>query len=456
MSNSEQFDLDIENYTITELRDLLLLEEDFNEEDVRQSIKETMKPIDNDAIDKTYIEFLKDAEFKLLTYLDEKSTLDKVYNEGLESLQEKVLQKELKKLDETRYNILTNPHVIENDSNIIIQKRSPTVMDNFANIAPTGIINPIRRKTVTQMINIDTMFRKNPSSTRSTNFLYTLPVPMNNVISMKLSAIEIPNVWNVYSSHNRTNEFTISIYNATGVTDNPAVHNITIPDGNYTSGEIVTIMNNYFFNTKNGLDFLNFSVDSYTGQVIIRARGGSDPGPSPKPFDPLDIMYSENFSFTVDFSVGDRNINQNCGWSFGFRDSVYHIGPDDIETNIIDQQDSVTYKAVLRSEGVYGSSVYQYIFLAVNDFNNSMKNSVISENDNSYLGDNILGRVTISSGSNTLVLDNGSDQIFKSREFFGPVKIEKMNIKLLDKFGNELNLNNNDYSIALEFTQIYS
>ena len=85
-----------------------------------------------------------------------------------------------------------------------------------------------------------------------------------------------------------------------------------------------------------------------------------------------------------------------------------------------------------------------------------MKNSVISENDNSYLGDNILGRVTISSGSNTLVLDNGSDQIFKSREFFGPVKIEKMNIKLLDKFGNELNLNNNDYSIALEFTQVYS
>lgn len=460
MSTSDEFDLNIDNYTIDELRDLLLLKTDFNEDDVIESIQETTQQMNDDNTNKAYVTFLKDVEFKLLTYLEEQTTLDKVYGEGLESLRENVLHKEFSEMDKSRYNVLTQPHIVETDSNIVIQKRSPTIMDNFINKAPTGIINPIRRKTMKQIISIDTMFRSNPSATSSTNFLYTFPVPMNNVISMKLSAIEIPNVWYVYNTPQRTNEFKITIYNATSIPSNPvtnpAVHTIVIPDGNYTTNEMVNALNNYFFNTKNGLDFLHFDIDEYTGQSIIRARGGNDPGTAPMPFDASGLQYSPNLTFTVDFNIENRNLNRNCGWSFGYRDMIYNVDAGDTETNIIDQQGSIEYKAVLRSEGVFGSNVYQYFFVSVNDFNNSMKNSVISENDNSYLGDNILGRITVSSGSNTLVLDNGSDKIFKSREFFGPVKIEKIHIKLLDKFGNELILNNNDYSLALELTQVYS
>ena len=53
-------------------------------------------------------------------------------------------------------------------------------------------------------------------------------------------------------------------------------------------------------------------------------------------------------------------------------------------------------------------------------------------------------------------MDNGSDLIFKQRDYFGPVTIEKLRIRLLDHFGKVLDLNNNDYSFALEFKQLYS
>ena len=108
------------------------------------------------------------------------------------------------------------------------------------------------------------------------------------------------------------------------------------------------------------------------------------------------------------------------------------------------------------SEGAFGSGIAKYLFLEIDDFNHNSKQSLISSTNNSILGNNILGRITISSGHNTLIMDNGADLIFKQRDYFGPVTIEKLRIRLLDHFGKVLDLNNNDYSFALEFKQLYS
>jgi hypothetical protein len=39
----------------------------------------------------------------------------------------------------------------------------------------------------------------------------------------------------------------------------------------------------------------------------------------------------------------------------------------------------------------------------------------------------------------------------KSREYFGPVEISQINIRLLDKFGDILEMNGNDFSFLMEF-----
>ena len=43
----------------------------------------------------------------------------------------------------------------------------------------------------------------------------------------------------------------------------------------------------------------------------------------------------------------------------------------------------------------------------------------------------------------------------KIRRYTGPINISKLHIKILDKFGNIIDLNNMDYSITLELEILY-
>jgi hypothetical protein len=114
------------------------------------------------------------------------------------------------------------------------------------------------------------------------------------------------------------------------------------------------------------------------------------------------------------------------------------------------------YHGYIISEAAYGSSMQNYVFVEVNDFNkNFITDSIISITNNAYIGNNILGRISLSAVTNNTVFNNSSDRIFKMREYLGPVKIKRLNVRLLNKFGEIVNLNNGDFSIALEFKILY-
>lgn len=67
-----------------------------------------------------------------------------------------------------------------------------------------------------------------------------------------------------------------------------------------------------------------------------------------------------------------------------------------------------------------------------------------------------MARITLTSNAYTVAIDNAQDNIFKKREYFGPVKLEKMRIRLLNRFGDTIDMNENDYSFLLEVTQLYT
>ena len=56
---------------------------------------------------------------------------------------------------------------------------------------------------------------------------------------------------------------------------------------------------------------------------------------------------------------------------------------------------------------------------------------------------NIIHRSYVSTSLNT------------TRNYFGPVDIQKLHIQLLDEYGRVLNLNNMDYSVVLRFDCLY-
>ena len=115
----------------------------------------------------------------------------------------------------------------------------------------------------------------------------------------------------------------------------------------------------------------------------------------------------------------------------------------------------VTNLAYLIGESSYGCLHDNYIYLEIDDYHNNFASDIIvaMDNNSSYLGKNTMARIQLRSNFYTIICENGSDKTFKKREYFGPIKLEKLNIRLLDRFGKPLSLAQNDYSFLLDIKQ---
>jgi len=159
-------------------------------------------------------------------------------------------------------------------------------------------------------------------------------------------------------------------------------------------------------------------------------------------------------------SDGDTNVTEPLpfflGWHLGYRLNVYESGPGSVSGSNIILPPSIV------SEGICYIKGPQYIFVAVDDYNNNVNNYYVSAYADSINSKNILARVNLSSvlqknGVYQTGEDDGfSTQINRSRNYFGPVNIERLRITLYDEYGRIINLNNMDWSCALMFECIYS
>jgi hypothetical protein len=285
---------------------------------------------------------------------------------------------------------------------------------------------------------------------------------------MKLSAMELPNMWYSVSHKNGTNSFEMILSNFYQYNANREKffieeirHIIEIPDGNYRADYFENTLNNIFTNTRGGLEFLKVEVDEISAKTVIRARNCYDIGTNPKPYEEHHDLYSPDFFFrfrllTPEAKRRNQPLNRTLGWMMGFKRESYEIGFSDSYTTtavLNCEHQEITYYAYLASESSYGNSVFQYVFLEINEGKEAFrKDEVISNPNLELINKDILARITISSSHNTVVIDNGADQIFKRREYTIPVKIGSLHIRLLDKFGEVIDLNENDYSFLLEFT----
>lgn len=327
-------------------------------------------------------------------------------------------------------------------------------------------MNPIEKRTMTKSLCIDTLFRENYDKTYSTDYLYKLPNPINNVVSLQLTSFEFPNMINFFSQDNLSNTFEITLYNvntgeydASGelIYENNTV-TLEIPDGNYMSTEFVTMLNNLFSSSEViGLKFLKVDIDIETHTVIRTYNSSIDQTTIGQfPYDLSDNNYSPDFYFKLNFEVETKPLYKTAGWMMGFRNKTYTVTQSDIYVSLIDAEYPITYEGFLKSESSYGSTMDNYIFLEIDDFhNNYPTNTFTSINATSYIGKNILARIVLTSGAHTIVMDNAADGIFKRREYFGPIKLEKLKIRILNRFGDVVNLKQNDYSFVLELKQIY-
>jgi hypothetical protein len=345
------------------------------------------------------------------------------------------------------------------------------------NGAPPGIINPIKVNTIKRAVNIDTRFRPNYYTTKSTDLQIHLPTKVERAVSMRLASIEIPMSFYAVSAEFKNNVFKVS-WKWGGVPDASSVV-ITLPDGNYDIGlsdktkaaRLETEINAQLAASEAGVATvgklnLRFEVNPVTGKSRFFQDASAGLVPAAIPF-------KINFAATKDGFVYSPNDNPHplqltLGWMLGFRsiktdgsapNGEYASngkligggggGGTDSSGNII-------------SEGICNVQGTRYIYVSIDDFVNSSNNYFTAAFASSVMAPNIITRINVADLAQDVTVfhyaqqEGYSTELDRSRSYFGPVDIQKMRVTLYDEYGRVLNLNHMDWSMELMFECVYS
>ena len=612
------FDLDINSYSVEDLLDIYKIPKsqkgNVTEDYIKNATKEIVQQYknynatgiggdmpfsDNYSEDDEYLIFFNEAQKRILQYLQS----------GVSFITDANLSSSSGKTTENRLIQKFAPSSILSDGDKLVMMpkedgrvqninpnliASPSIVHEYAK----GVINPLERRTIRRIISIDTLFRENHGNTTSADYIWNLPTPINNVLSMKIVSMEFPNMVKMFSNDRKNNIFTVHLYNVPqryidgGQTKTVFINHsetIIIPEGFLVSSDFQILVSNYFINALpptagtvvadlidisnvptyiprattaytaattnqlvyNGLKYLVVEVSDLSTRSIVRSRETSDSIPplSTVPSDPhyrafsgsysTNYQYSPNFWFKLDFNIQEdksftdyyreggvfvrkittqdislngqtvsvmvdpdpngnecassasarthmtsktlqcfrpkldphtgkvtrsntkmRPLYKNAGWAVGFYKDTYfgdkpYVVQSRFDPNATFQP--LNYNLYVESESSYGSAVAQYFFLELDDYNrNFTSNTIIAETGGgTHLGNNIIARIPITAPALNINYTSPSDLIFKQRDYFGPVKIEKLHLRLVDRFGETLDIQNNDYSVAIELTTTY-
>lgn len=436
------YDLDIDNYTKKELLNFFNLPEIYEENMLIQKKNDfimNIKNVDNtDEKNKMIIiNFINTAANKLKSYnlINNTTILTNVKDNKVE-----------------KFNITNVSNNNNNSNHPIVDKPYTNFIYTNPSVAFDGVLNPLERRVITKVISIDSLYRENLYSTNSNSFIIKLNTPLNNVISMKLISLEVPRLWYNISKQLGTNNMKIYLYNMVDYPDN--VQTITLPDGNYPNNILVNLINNYFTNIGMGLDYLRFDINITNSKSVFYVKNNSAID-TILPYNSTNIHYSPNFYYKIEFG-NDCNIIDTLGTYLGFKKLMYTGLKENIFVDLYFSTPPTTYYGMIISESSCGI-LDNYIFVDVNDYNKNFDtNTIISQYNNSFIGGNILGRITLNTLPDSLLINNPSDFNYKMREYYGPVKIRKLQISLINKSGKLIDLLNNDYSLSLEFNILYS
>lgn len=443
----QHFNTNIKDYSIDDIFNLLDIQlENLDDQcDLTNSINEKIDKyvsvftrLNNDAM----VQFFQDIRKSLLNEDDAADTSN--ITESQQLLQD-----------------VDTSHDAEQNRNIITNGTDTTNSNLFNSSGGAG--NPINRKTITKLLTIDSRFRSNYSDTTSTNYSIVLPYVINNVIELKLSDLELATTFYPINDEFENNYFWIKYNVEEDGAEAWLYFYVYIPSSNYYHANLIDLIQTAFddygvpLTITFDLDYDNIGgVGVGTGLITIESSSSVSVSNnvesevilnfnSRKLTSDVDSDYN-SCHFVTDTSIianyyeTDSTIdyNQRFGWIMGFRD-YYYSG-------------STTYI----TESVLDLVGPKYLFLIVNDLNNSSNVNFFSNSESSMLPDNILARVSMKGYPFNIQSQTDFSIYTEPRFYFGPVTIHRLEIKLIDEFGRTMDLNGTDFAFTLSLTTIYS
>jgi len=286
---------------------------------------------------------------------------------------------------------------------------SPKVTQHSGHMIMTNVNRPSKIK----YFNIDTRFQEDYNLVKKTDFQYILPQRITNVKSIAVRTIEIPISFYLFSQ-NRGNTFF-------QVNDNINDTNIVISDGNYNSTS--SLLNSINDQLPPDLQMIQ---KKNTQKITLENTN-------------LDSSYNINFNVDASGNFNRYPFKASLGWCLGFRQPTYTIS----SLQSID------------AEGILDNNTIRYLYLVVDEYRQSNPNSFVSALPNSFLSKNVLARISLSPSIfsfGSIITANTFNGLLLSdqRMYSGNVDLQKLNIQLVDEWGNIVDLNQLDFSFCLE------
>lgn len=269
------------------------------------------------------------------------------------------------------------------------------------------------------VVSVDSRFRTNRlDSTHS--FLYKLNTQIKNVVSVRVSSIEIPNTWYGFSNYRGNTTFSVTIISG-------STAQITLPQGNYSldvgldnniQDALTTLLNN-------ALPGYGFTVSYSTISSLISIQA--------------------NGVFNLDFSDGPfagRFDNWGLGYSLGFRDNQF---PDFATTG----KRVTNYSSNHTSQALPDILGGNYIFLSLNpDWR------IVEHNHPDHSNLSAFAKIIVDVNKNDIIYDNGSNLLTKTYTLKQPTNISSFKVSLYDEYGQFLILKGGEVSLTLEVTEV--
>jgi hypothetical protein len=294
--------------------------------------------------------------------------------------------------------------------------------------------NDLRKR----ILNIDSRFRSDMADP-STNFTFQFTHPYKNLIRLRIASVEIPNM--IYTFTKWNNSFTIKTTDINGI---PRLVIITIEPGNYTSSELMALLQDLLnTNLRNPYGiFMTISLNTNNAKVTFTHNGLSlypvtVPNPSPT---------QSGKPFILEFATIDKFKKRYCGfglgYNLGFRCPIYRVSE---EKQVAGPPPLTTY--TITSEGCLDVVGNNYMLLCINDLH-----TVEQKTYGTYL--QCLAKIIIREDKYAVIYDDGSSFLSNEVIFPSPTDLKYLQVKLLDPYGEPIDLNCMDFSFSIEITEV--
>jgi len=479
MSDDNEIDTDIENYTIEDILSIfnIIDPNEFNVTDVANTLIAKMKTDEKPDLER----FFGEARDKVLDYIQNIEEEDNVTNnDNMESIKEiwdKTGLKNDSNLDSVNY--------YGEGSHVVIEPQQRTSSGG-----------PAAPMIATHIVNIDSQYRSNIlpyndnplSNTYNTSFTFNLTNPITKATSLRLYSYQIPTSWYAFNARSGNTFF---MYN--GVI-------INIPDGNYTPSELVSTINtiaqsniatqslliSYNAGT-NRISFINNDTLSLSITVIF--------------FIQSNVVNFNNCGSFVLSKFETLGINTTLGWLLGFRTDADATTGDVAITLFPGEENKITADVppdtygpkyfVLSvedygprlSSGLYNiTSTKNYSAVSITDFYKTTRVACrLREGSLTQAEQYTIDAITDSSSVNNLItgfnnklsgpnsgsafaiiplrdiknirpdpyVQFGADLAVHKRNYVAPSILQRFSVRLTDDKGNLVNLYDNDWSFSM-------